>query len=305
MSRRNLMAGTSLESLSDIFSADPVGNIDRIDTPAVIPAEGEIIEVPLDQIHTFKNHPFRVLDDARMEETVESIKEHGVLVPGVVRPRPEGGYEILSGHRRAHASKLAGTTTMPVIVKDCSDDEATIIMVDSNIQREDILPSEKARAYAMKYQAMKHQGAAGGISLEAMGEEAGESRKTIQRFIWLSRLNDELLQMVDEKKIGIVQGVDLSFLSEEAQGWVLDVLKELKVSITPFQSNQLKELDKVDHLTKDSVWSTLNLPKQITRRVSFNAKKLDAYFTPDTSNEEIEKVILHLLDEWKEKGGKA
>ena len=153
----------------------------------------QIIHAKLADLHTFKGHPFRVLDDEKMEETTESIGKYGVLVPGIVRPRAGGGYEMIAGHRRKRGSERAGLDTMPVIVRDYTDDEATIIMVDSNIQREDILPSEKARAYAMKYEAMKHQGSRGGSTLDEVGEAAGESGKTVQRYVWLARLSDELL----------------------------------------------------------------------------------------------------------------
>jgi len=173
-------------------SADKIqlSSFDDLFGPEIDAGTGEqIIQVPLENLHAFKNHPFRVMDDEKMQETLESIKEHGVLVPGIARPRTEGGYEIIAGHRRKRASELAGLTEMPVIVRDYSDDEATIIMVDSNIQREDILPSEKAKAYKMKFDAMKHQGSKiGGLTLDTIGEKAGESGKTVQRYIWLSRL---------------------------------------------------------------------------------------------------------------------
>ena len=158
----------------------------------------QIINAPLSELHTFKDHPFRVQDDEKMEETTESIRQYGVLVPGIARPRAGGGYEIIAGHRRRRGSELAGKTEMPVIVRNYTDDEATIIMVDSNIQREDILPSEKARAYKMKYEAMKHQGKKSGRNtLDEVGEAAGENAKKVQRYIWLSRLSDGLLVMVD------------------------------------------------------------------------------------------------------------
>ena len=164
----------------------------------------QVQAIPLSDLYEFKGHPFKVLDDEKMQETVESIKNYGVLMPGIARPRAGGGYEIIAGHRRKHGCELAGLSTMPMFIRDYSDDEATIIMVDTNIQREDILPSEKARAYAMKYEAMKHQGKKGnGSSLDEVGEAAGESGKTVQRYIWLARLSDELLDMVDKKKIGL------------------------------------------------------------------------------------------------------
>ena len=160
-----------------------------------------IVNIALTDLFTFKAHPFHVLDDAKMEELVDSIKTYGVLMPGIVRPRTEGGYEIIAGHRRKRACELAGFTAMPVFVKEYTDDEAAIIVVDSNIQREGLLPSEKARAYSMKYEAMKHQGSKdGGLTLDVIGEVSGESGKTVQRYIWLSRLSNELLAMIDRKK---------------------------------------------------------------------------------------------------------
>ena len=192
----------------------------------------KIVNIPLNELYEFKDHPFRVLDDEKMEETVESIKAHGVLMPGIARPRKEGGYEIISGHRRRRASELAGKAEMPFIIKDYSDDEATVIMVDSNIQREDILISEKAKAYHMKYMAMKHQGTAGGISLDVMSEQTGESQKTVQRYIYLARLTDELLGLVDAKKLGVKQGVEISALDTTQQEIVYQVLSELGRLIT-------------------------------------------------------------------------
>ena len=217
-------------------------------------ASGEqIIHAKLEELHTFKGHPFRVLDDEKMEETTESIGKYGVLVPGIVRPRAGGGYEIIAGHRRKRGSERAGLDTMPVIVRNYTDDEATIIMVDSNIQREDILPSEKAKAYAMKYEAMKHQGSKGGSTLDEVGEAAGESGKTVQRYVWLARLSDELLDMVDKKKIGIAQGVDISFLTEEAQQWVAVILEETGAAVNASQSAKLKEYGKNGGLTLEMV----------------------------------------------------
>lgn len=182
MSKLGSAAKVKLNSYDDLFGTAGV----QADT-------GQVQEIPLSELHDFKGHPFKVLDDEKMQETVESIKNYGVLMPGIVRTRAEGGYEIIAGHRRKHGCELAGLSTMPVFVKEYSDDEATVIMVDTNIQREDILPSEKARAYAMKYEAIKHQGRkGGGNSLDEVGEAAGESGKTVQRYIWLARLSDEL-----------------------------------------------------------------------------------------------------------------
>ena len=263
-------------------------------------AADHIIEVPLSDLHDFKDHPFRVLDDEKMEETTESIRQCGVLEPGIARPRAEGGYEIISGHRRKRASELVGNTTMPVIVRNYSDDEATIIMADSNIQREDILPSEKAKAYAMKYEAMKHQGKkAGGRTIEEMGETAGESAKTVQRHIWLSRLTDELLDMVDRKKLGFVQGIDISFLTKEAQGWVYERISAENVSVTTAQSAKLKEYGKDCALTATMVKLILAEEKPKERRVTIKSDKISQYFADDYSNEEIENIIYQLLDEWR------
>ena len=188
------------------------------------PVSGEAVtSVPLSQLHPFAGHPFRVADDAKMQETVESVKQYGVLVPGIVRPYPDGEYEIISGHRRRRACELAGIEEMPVIIRDLDDDAATVIMVDANIQREDILPSEKAKAYKMKYEAMKHQGSKREkFTADAVGEAAGESGRTVQRYIRLAELVPELLEYVDRKKISLVIGEMLSYLRAEEQGWLVD-----------------------------------------------------------------------------------
>lgn len=220
MSKTGSAAKVKLNSFDDLFGTSEV------------PQTGleQIINAPLQDLYEFKDHPFRVVDDEKMEETVESIRQYGVLVPGIARPRTGGGYELISGHRRKHGSQRAGKSEMPVIVRDYSDDEATIIMVDSNIQREDILPSEKAKAYKMKYEAMKHQGRKSGKNtLDEVGEAAGENAKKVQRYIWLARLSDTLLEMVDTKRLGFSQGVDISFLSEEAQQWVEVVMEDTSV----------------------------------------------------------------------------
>ncbi|MCI8382517.1 MAG: ParB/RepB/Spo0J family partition protein [Lachnospiraceae bacterium] len=264
----------------------------------------QIINVPITELYAFKDHPFRVEDDEKMEETAESIRQYGVLVPGIARPRKGGGYEIIAGHRRRRGSELAGKTEMPMIVREYTDDEATIIMVDSNIQREDILPSEKAKAYKMKYEAMKHQGKKSEKStLEEVGEAAGESAKKVQRYIWLSRLSDELLAMVDNKKIGLAQGLDISFLSNEMQKWIQDILQETECSISMVQSAKIKEYGKKGELTPALVHLILTEEKPKERRVTLKADKISRYFEDDCSSEEIEDIILKLLEEWKRKGG--
>lgn len=263
----------------------------------------QIINAQLAELHTFKDHPFRVEDDEKMEETTESIRQYGVLVPGIARPRKGGGYEIIAGHRRKRGSELAGKTEMPVIVRNYTDDEATIIMVDSNIQREDILPSEKARAYKMKYEAMKHQGKKSGKNtLDEVGEAAGENAKKVQRYIWLSRLSDELLIMVDNKKLGFSQGVDISFLTEEAQQWVQAVIEEKSCNISMAQSAQLKEYGKTGELTSAMVRMLLTEEKSKERKITIKWDRIGRYFSDSYSNEEIENIIISLLDKWKGEG---
>lgn len=290
MSKGGSAAKVKLSSFDDLFggTAGQDGGGERI------------VNAKLEDLHTFRGHPFRVVDDEKMEETTESIREHGVLVPGIVRPRAGGGYELIAGHRRKRGCERAGIDTMPVIVRDYTVDEATVIMVDSNIQREDILPSEKAKAYSMKYEAMKHQGRKGnGNTLDEVGEAAGESGKTVQRYVWLSRLTDALLDLVDKKKIGFVQGVDLSFLTEEAQGWVEAVQGETGVSISTVQSARLKEYGKKGELTLPMVRLILSEEKPKERKVTIKADKISQFFAEDYSNEEIENIIFQLLEDWK------
>ena len=298
MAKRNLGEKIKLSTYDEMFGTDTFGHDDQ-------KSEGQIINVPLRELHTFKNHPFKVLDDEKMEETVESVKAYGVLVPGIARPRKGGGYEIISGHRRRRASEIAGKTEMPFMVRECTDDEATIIMVDSNIQREDISISEKAKAYSMKYEAMKHQGAAGGISLEKMSEESGESRKTIQRYICLARLSDELLELVDNKKLGVMQGLEISYLDETQQSIVYKVIEELGCVISVEQASRIREADKKGYLNEAYIKDMLTYVKQPVRKVVFNQKRLDSYFEPNMSNSDIEELIVKLLDEWKKKGGQV
>ena len=266
-------------------------------------ASGETIKsVPISQFHPFRDHPFRVADDVKMQETVESVKKYGILVPGIVRPYPEGGYEIVAGHRRWRACELAGLEEMPVIIRELDDDESTVIMVDSNIQREDLLPSEKARAYRMKYEALKHQGSrAGGRTIEEMGETAGESGKTVQRYIWLSRLSDVLLDMVDRKKIGFVQGLDLSFLTAREQGWVQGLLERRGLSISTRQSVNLKQYSQKGELTANEVEAILTEKKKKERKITIKKDAVNKYFSEDYSSEDIEKIILELLENWKER----
>lgn len=294
MNKTGSAAKVKLNSFDDLF-----GN-NEMQTAGV----EQIINAPLAELHDFKNHPFRVVDDEKMEETTESIRQYGVLVPGIARPRTGGGYELIAGHRRKHGSQRAGKSEMPVIVRNYSDDEATIIMVDSNIQREDILPSEKAKAYQMKYEAMKHQGKKSGKNtLDEVGEAAGENAKKVQRYIWLARLSDELLAMVDTKKLGFSQGVDISFLSEEAQQWVEVIIEEQRCSVSTVQSGKLKEYGKSGELTLAMVRLILTEEKPKERKFTMKSDKIGRFFSDSYSNEEIEDIILSLLDKWKEEVG--
>lgn len=269
-------------------------------------ASEQVIRIPLCDLHDFKGHPFRVADDEKMAETAESIREYGILVPGIARIRENGGYEVIAGHRRKRGCELAGETEMPFIVRNYTDDEAVVIMVDSNIQRDDILPSEKAKAYAMKYEAMKHQGKkTGKNTLDEVGEAAGENAKKVQRYIWLSRLSDGLLDMVDNKKLGFSQGVDISFLTAEAQRWVQAVMEELRCPVSTAQSAQMKEYEKNGELTPAMVRLILSQEKPKERRVTLKADRIGKYFADSYSSEDIENIIIGLLDEWKEKQGKG
>ena len=282
-----------MESFDDLFGGNSVQET----------GAEQIINAPLADLYEFKDHPFKVLDDEKMEETMESSREYGVLVPGIARPRAGGGYELIAGHRRKHGSERAGKTEMPIIVRNYSDDEATIIMVDSNIQREDILPSEKAKAYKMKYEAMKHQGKKSGKNtLDEVGEAAGENAKKVQRYIWLARLSEELLEMVDTKRLGFSQGVDISFLSEEAQQWVEVIIEEQGCNVSTVQSGKLKEYGKSGELTLAMVRLILTEEKPKERKFTMKSDKIGEYFSDSYSNEEIENIIISLLDKCKKEG---
>ena len=294
MNKAGSASKVKLSSFDDLFG------------PSESPSGAEQVqEIPLSELYDFTGHPFRVADDEKMEETVESVRQYGVLVPGIARRRDGGGYEIIAGHRRKHACELAGLKTMPGFVREYDNDEATVIMVDSNIQRENILPSEKAKAYAMKYEAMKHQGSkAGGRTIEEMGESAGESAKTVQRYIWLARLSDGLLEMVDQKKLGFVQGIDISFLSKEMQENVLMLIVENSISVSTMQSAKLKEYGKSGELTPAMARLILTEEKPKTGRFVLRQDKIEEYFPDRYSNEDIEKTILMLLENWKAEGAR-
>lgn len=269
-------------------------------------------EIKIDQIFPFENHPFKVLDDERMIELVESIKLNGVLSPVIVRPDDEGTYEMISGHRRMHAAKLAGLTTIPAIVKEMTNDEAVVLMVDANIQREEILPSERAFSLKMKMDAMNRQGQRTDLTLgrdvpkwshEEIGEEAGISGRQVKRYIRLTELVPELLDLVDEKKLGMMLAVDISFFDKEIQHWLYEYIKD-NGFLKPIQIEALKNAPNIENVTQYTMIQLLNnaLPEKKTcGKVSLSEKKLDKYFPPHFSAAQREKVIIGLLEEWKEK----
>ena len=279
-----------LNSFDDLFGIDETGET--------------VTSVPLSELHTFKGHPFRVLDDEKMQETVESIKQYGVLMPGIVRPHPAGGYEVIAGHRRWRACELAGLTEMPVIIREMDDDTAVVLMVDTNIQREDILPSEKAKAYRMKYEAMKHQGSKGEkYTADAIGEAAGDSGRTVQRYIRLSELLEELMGYVDENKIPMVAGEKLSYLKAEEQAWVVDAIGNSGIFPSKAQAEQLKASSEAGELTEGNVYAVLIRKEKENVNVTISAKRIRNYFPTEYSKEQIEDVIYTLLEEWKQKEG--
>ena len=268
---------------------------------------GEVVtSLPIRLFHTFKDHPFRVMDDEKMQETVESIKKYGVLVPGIVRPHPVDGYEVVAGHRRWRACELAGIEEMPVIIRDLDDDAATVIMVDTNIQREDILPSEKAKAYKMKYEAMKHQGSKGDkFTADAVGEAAGDSGRTVQRYIRLAELAPELLDYVDAKKIPMVVGEILSYLKPEEQAWLVDAVANSGIFPSKVQAEKLKESSKAGELTEGIIYAVLVRKESGNSGVTISAKKIYSYFPPAYTKSQIEEVIYSLLEGWKQNYGEG
>lgn len=260
----------------------------------------QVVEVPLTDLLPFKNHPFRVLDDEKMAELAESVRKYGVLTPGIVRPCPGRGYELIAGHRRKRASELVGNTTMPVFIRNCTDDEAVVFMVDSNFQRENILPSEKARAYAMKYEALKHQGTKKEKdTAQEVGESTGDSARTVQRYIRLTCLIEKLLMYVDQGKILLVAGEKLSYLTQEEQGWVEKAI----VSGSPFpsagQADQMKNLKYDGKLTEKKVREILTGKKHSRSSLTLPERRIRDYFPDGYTKEQMEEVIYSLLTKWK------
>ena len=263
----------------------------------------QIKNISLEELHPFKNHPFKVLDDEKMQETVESIAEHGVLVPGIARPREGGGYEIISGHRRKRGAELAGKTEVPFLVRNYTDDEATIIMVDTNIQRENLLPSEKAFAYKMKNDALKHQGKKSDKSTyELVGEKAGDTAKTVQRYIRLTELYSDLLDMVDSNKIGFIVGSELSFLKPEEQKLVYEWILKSGKKITVEQAECLKKNSQTGEFDVSILEYNSSVQKK-TRGLRLKAKWRNEFFSDCDSDEDIEKLIYELLCQWKDNRG--
>ena len=261
----------------------------------------DVIEIKLTDMHPFKNHPFLVKDDEKMAELVESVRLNGVLVPGIVRSRKAGGYEIIAGHRRKRASEIAGRMTMPVIVRDLPDDEAVIAMVDSNFQREYMLPSEKARAYKMKYNAMKHQGKNKGIgrSIDVIGNAVGESGKTIQRYVHLAELVDEMLQMLDDKKLGLAQGYEISFIRPKTQRMIAEVISSKEASVSGAQAVKLKEYAERDELTEAMVELILSEEQPKPKRMVLKPSRIEKIFQKfSLTQEEMEEKIYQVLEEW-------
>ena len=294
----------SLTPYDDIFSTEA----DRTE------GQGEHIQqIPLQELFPFKDHPFRVLDDDKMMETVESVKEYGVLVPIIARPMESGGYEIVSGHRRVRACELAGIDTVPVIVRNLDDDEAVIIMVDSNLQRESILPSEKAKAYQMKLAALKHQGKRHDLTsgqvgqklpqtLEVVAEQAGESQKQIQRFIRLNQLEQPLINKVDSGSLAFTPAVELSYLKPEEQQWVDTALEATQQTPSLSQAQRLKAESKNGTLSEQGVLSIMSEEKKpLHESVTLSSDTLKRYFPRSYTTKQMEKVIIKLLDAWVKK----
>lgn len=297
MSRTKALENVKLTSFDDLFGGK---NIEK----AV--EAGDVKEIPLSELHEFHNHPFQIRSDEELAEMIESVREHGVLVPGIVRKHKEGGYEIIAGHTRKHVCEILGFETMPVFVKEMDDDEASLVMVDSNIQRENIRPSEKAKAYKIKYDAMKNQGKAGN-SLKMMSEESGENYKLIQRYIWLARLNDDLLALVDNKQLGLVQGVSLSVLPEKEQSMVYDAICRHKMKLSTVQANTIKQLS-VDGKFNEQILERYLTSAQKQKRkkeITLKNERLSEFFEEETTEEEMMNIIFELLETWKRKKGSA
>ena len=292
-----------LKSVDDLFATEEI----REDAQ-----REKVQEIPLGELHPFRNHPFKVKDDAAMQDTVDSVREYGVLVPAIARPDPNGGYELIAGHRRHHASELAGKETMPVIVRDLDDDAATIIMVDSNLQREELLPSERAFAYKMKLEALKHQGARTDLTSVQFGQKlsardqvakaAGESAIQIQRFIRLTELIPELLDMVDERKIALNPAVELSHLKKEEQTLLLEAMDSEQATPSLSQAQRLKKFSQQKMLSLDVMRAVMSEEKKNDLdRVTLKNETLRRYFPKSYTPKQMEDTIIKLLEGWYKK----
>ena len=307
---RGSAAKIQMASLDDLFGGVP----DQV-------AGDQIQEISLSELHPFKNHPFHVEKKKKMQEMAESVAQYGVLVPGIVRPQPEGGYEIVAGHRRRRASELAGKATMPVIIRDMDDDEATIIMVDSNLQRERILPSEKAFAYRMKLEAMKRtagrpakdnsvpvaQNFRGKTSREILGEQVGESQDQIRRFIRLTELIPGLLALVDQDKLPLRPAVEISYIPLDEQELLYDVIEDKAFGPPSLeQAKKLREYSERTELTTSLIIDILSDEKPSPVKITLKKKRLNQYFPKDYTQQQMEEVIFSLLETWKsqQKGAK-
>jgi len=294
----------ALKGLDDLFSTEENRQEEQRE---------QVQQIPIDALHPFTNHPFKVLDDEAMTRTVESIAQYGVLAPLIARPRPDGdGYEIISGHRRQYAAKLAGLETLPVIVRQMSDDAAVILMVDSNLQREHILPSERAFAYKMKLEALKNQGARSDLtsdqvgqklwSVEQVASDAGESKTQIQRFIRLTNLVPELLDMVDEKKIAFNPAVELSYLDESQQRDFLEAMEDTQNAPSLSQAQQLKKMAQQGEFSYEKAFDVMGQEKKSEKdTVTIKNETLRKYFPRSYTPKQMEEKIIQLLDAWQKK----
>ena len=302
---------------------EPKSKAKRGAKTAAAAQEDKITLLPLSELHDFPNHPFKVRDDEAMQETAESIRQYGVLVPAIVRPREDGGYEIIAGHRRRHGSELAGLSAMPCIVRQMDDDTATILMVDSNIQRENILPSERAQAYKMKLEAIRRKAGRpakgpenlseencdqvghnfdGKRSVEIVADKAGESKSQVQRYIRLTELSPELQQMVDEKKIGMTPAVEISYLKPEEQQMLLTAIDSEQATPSLSQAQRMKKLSRDGKLNDDTMLDIMMEQKKPEGyNVVLSADKLRKYFPRSYTPQKMEETILKLLDAWLRK----
>jgi len=292
----------SLKGADDIFSTEESRQEQQRE---------QVQQIPIGELFPFKNHPFKVLDDESMQRTVESVEQYGVLSPLIARPRPEGGYEIISGHRRQHAAQLAGLDTLPVIVRNMDDDAAVLLMVDSNLQRENILPSERAFAYKMKLEALKNQGArsdltsaqvAPKLSTEKIGEEVGMSKDNVKRYIRLTNLVSELLDMVDEKKIAFNPAVELSYLDEAQQRDFLEAMNDTQNAPSLSQAQRLKKLAQEGHFSYDVAFAVMGEEKKDELdKVVIKNDTLRKYFPRNYTPKQMEDTIIKLLEQWQRK----